>query len=205
MENFVYWLLKEESESRRIPASAIKISLPKVEQTTGYTCGAAALRAICLYYGIGPDDEDDYRRIVGSDPDDGTPPKNIVKAAKKLGFHVKSKENMTLDNLRMRLTKGIPVICALQAWGPPKQYHKDSNGHYVIAIGYDDDKIYFEDPSMKKNRGFLTNNEFLERWHDKETGGTRYERLGIAIWTVKMPEKPVAKHDTKFIEADIIT
>lgn len=48
----------------------------------------------------------------------------------------------------------------------------------MIAIGYDDDNIYFEDPAIF-GKGYIPKKEFLKRWHalDKK----EVIRLGIAV------------------------
>lgn len=181
MHSFLEWL--DLSEANKIPSDAIKIHLPKIEQTTDYTCGPASLRAIAGFFGVGPYSEKEFSEMMDTDPKNGTTPENIIKAARKIGLRAFSRQRMTLESLKSKLEKKIPVICALQAWGTSSQYDKDNSGHYVVAIGFDENKIYFEDPSIdKKARGFLSHKDFLERWHDKEADNIRYERLGIAIW-----------------------
>ena len=199
MRSFVEWL--DTSESKKIPDDAIKIHLPKVEQTTNYTCGAACLRTVAYYFGVGPKDEDEFSKLVDSDPDDGTPPPNIISGARMMGLHAFGRQHMTIDSLKARLEKKIPVICSVQAWGNEKVYPKDGSGHYVVAIGFDDSKIYFEDPSLKKTRGFMPYREFLDRWHDKEASGKRYERFGIAIWRNTPPHDFSKKQKANVIES----
>jgi hypothetical protein len=41
------------------------------------------------------------------------------------------------------------------------------------------------DPSIKGHRGFLPNEEFMERWHDEEADGMKLIRYGIAMWSPK--------------------
>jgi hypothetical protein len=53
-----------------------------------------------------------------------------------------------------------------------------------VAIGYDDDNVYFMDPSLTGRRGFLSWADLDKRWHENE-GTVRdpepYARLGIVI------------------------
>jgi predicted double-glycine peptidase len=99
---------------------------------------------------------------------------------------------MTIDQLERRLDEGKPVICSIQAYAEKapaekrtKIYKKDDNGHYLVAIGYDDDNIYFMDPSLTGRRGFLPKPEFEARWHDDE-GTPEHPKpishLGLVIW-----------------------
>lgn len=199
MQKFVEWLRWQESS--KVPDDAVRIHLPKVEQTTSYSCGAASLRAIADFFGVGPEEEKDWIALLHSDPEEGTLPTSIVKVARSLGLHAIARQGMTIDSLKSRLEKKIPVICAVQAWGDIQKYPtKDASGHYVVAIGFDNEKIYFEDPSLQKTRGFLTYRDFLDRWHDTDGKGKKYTRLGIAIWDVKEPDKIKVKQNAQVIE-----
>lgn len=99
---------------------------------------------------------------------------------------------MTLAQLEKCLDECKPVICSIQAYAdstPAMQraevYKKDDNGHYLVAIGYDDGNIYFMDPSLTGRRGFLPKAEFVARWHDNE-GSVEQPKLithlGLVIW-----------------------
>ena len=178
MLDFRVWLEKQEG----IPDEAIKVQLPSVRMQREGACGAQAFRAICLYYNVGPDDEKGHMKLLGT-TSNGTWPESIIKHAKELKFQVESKTGMTIRELVKFLNKRIPVICAMQAWGEPSKYHTDASGHYVVAIGYDQEKIYFEDPSIDGGkRGFLPYKEFLRRWHDVDAHGHDCNQLGIAMW-----------------------
>jgi uncharacterized protein YvpB len=79
----------------------------------------------------------------------------------------------------------------LQAWSLENKtdWKTDwENGHYVIAIGYDDKKIYFEDPWCA-TRSFLKYQELIDRWHDVDTDGKKYVNLGIVIKSQRKPDK----------------
>lgn len=205
MLRFLEWLeLTESPQPKRIPRDAVKINLPKVEQTKPYSCGAAVLRAVCDYFGVGPDDESGFINLLKTNSN-GTMPSDIVRVARGLGLHAFMRQHMTIDSLKSRLEKRIPVICAVQAWGDPDNYDEEWNGHYVVAIGYDDERIYFEDPIMDRHRGFLTYQQFLDRWHDTDREGNKCVRLGISVWRTAPPEKPQRKPHAKVIESLEIT
>jgi len=185
--SFKAWLLKEESGEL---LQHIKINLPSAKQQGNFTCGAACLRSISSYYKVGPETECDFVKAVKATKQDGTEPDNLVKAAKAFGLNAVVKEGMSIKELKAYIDKQWPVICNIQAWGDPKQYKKLTSGHYVIAIGYDDKHLYFEDPSMKGNRGKLTCEEFEERWNDKQKNGEKTRHLGIVIWQNKQDTNP---------------
>lgn len=166
----------------RIPKKAIMIDLPNATQVTDYTCGASALLAICSYFGVGPEDEWDFEQEMAM-PATGADPIHITTAAKKYGLEVKEYRPMTIKQLEKCLDKGRPVILMLQAWGDGNYDDVWTDGHYVVAIGYDDERIYVEDPSIHGSRGYVTRDELEARWHDVEGEHDHHtERLGIAIW-----------------------
>ncbi len=177
---FRNWLEKQEDG----------IPIKKVIQSHDFDCGAAALKAIAGYFKIQAD-EKDFIRICDAGKVKGTHPWDIVQAAKKLGFQAKKYTNMSLEQLKLFLDEKKPVICAIQAWGNKKDYHKLKDGHYVVAIAYDKKYIYFEDPSMRKHRGFLSHKEFMDRWDDQEHRGPRQIRMGIVVFKNKSGKKHV--------------
>lgn len=180
MVNFRGWFM----ETFNVPKSHIKVKLPSVRQPKSFSCGASALRAIAIHFNVGPNSEQFYIDKCNTTYKDGTHPKEIIRVARELGLTVRIKSNMSIKDLHEYLDDDIPVVCSIQAWGNQKKYtENDHNGHYVVAIGYTSDKIYFMDPSIKGHRGFLPNDEFIKRWHDKESDGTEFNRYGIAIWS----------------------
>ena len=66
------------------------------------------------------------------------------------------------------------MIILLQAWNQtekrPDYTNTNDYGHYVVAVGYDKKRIYFEDPAVFSTV-YLTYKEFEKRWHadDVET------------------------------------
>lgn len=167
---------RDAADYRKISKKAIRIDLPNATQRTDYTCGAAALLAICSYFGVGPEDESELEQLMRM-PKTGADPIHITTAAASFGLEVKEFRPMTIAQLERCLDKGRPVILMLQAW---------DEGHYVVAIGYDDEVIYLEDPWLPGSRGFLRRDELEARWHDVEgDDNVRTDRLGIAIWSKK--------------------
>ena len=163
--------------------------LPNTTQTTAWTCGSSALLAICSYFGVGPEDEWDFTAdmkfgAAGSDPI------HFVRAAKKYGLNITEYIGMTDDQLIQCIDAGQPVILMLQAWpnGQAPNYKDDwRDGHWIVAIGYDDQCFYFEDPSVHGGRGYIGRRELNSRWHDIE-GSKKQKiwRLGLAIWADKI-------------------
>jgi predicted double-glycine peptidase len=172
--------------------SAIKIALPEVQQPDEYSCGVASLMAILAYYGTGPEDYDDLKKQIGTTQKSGTDYHRMLRFAKEQGLRADVMHHMTLGQLEACLLEGKPVVCAIQAYAentPARQradvYKREDNGHYLVAIGYDDDNIYFMDPSLTGRRGFLPKAEFQARWHDNEGTADQpklISHLGLVIW-----------------------
>lgn len=160
------------------------LEFPQLMQTYEYDCGAKALQEVLAYYGIELR-EDLLIKKLGTN-ESGTPVKRIVQVAKKYNLKCILRK-MNFIEVKSFIDKGIPVILLLQAWTCDKNVNWKRNwkdGHYVVAIGYDDEKIYFEDPYSFK-RTFLKFDELKKRWHDKDKKGNKYINYGIAIYGKK--------------------
>jgi predicted double-glycine peptidase len=182
------------TDTRPIPASAIKLDLPDVVQTKDYTCGAAALLAICRYYGVGPRSERGVVKDMRFDKA-GSDPQHVLRAVAKYGLVHEEFWPMTTQQIRECLDRRRPVMVMLQAWrDPPPRSYADGweDGHWVVAIGYDTEGIYFEDPSLSGARGYLTDAELDERWHDIEGKDNHHvEHYGVAISKPALEARPI--------------
>lgn len=164
----------------RLPINLIR--LPLTRQATCYTCGASALQSILAYYGHDYN-EDELARKLKSNFQQGTAYKRIYDYAQKLGFKAEIYKEMTLVQLKEKIDKKLPVICLIQAWSEhPKNYRDDwADGHYVVAVGYDERNIFFMDPSTLGNYTYIPEGEFLERWHDTD-GKEKLKHFGMSVW-----------------------
>ncbi len=181
MISFRTWL-EEHDDFEPENGPHIKVALPSVKQSSNYDCGAAALRAIAEHFKVGPEKESDFIKACKTTKKDGTDPEGIIQAAHAFGLNTRPKAGMSIKELQSFLDMGRPIMCLIQAYGEPDKYHKPQSGHYVNAIGYDSNHIYFEDPSMKGSRGMLPFKEFEKRWHDKGEKNQSFTRYGIVIW-----------------------
>ncbi|MFZ2956920.1 MAG: cysteine peptidase family C39 domain-containing protein [Candidatus Ozemobacteraceae bacterium] len=160
--------------------------IPDVIQMNSYSCGVGCVQAVAMHFGVWGY-QDEYARELGATPEDGTHPLRITKYLVKIGLDAKIVENMSLDDLRHHIDTHDVVIINYQAWGDPigKNYSKEwEDGHYSVAIGYNEKMIFIEDPSLLGTIGYLTNDEFLSRWHDyeNENGKRReYRNMGIVV------------------------
>lgn len=176
-------LIRHEWPGQRIPRDAIRVDLPNVVQQRDHTCGAACIVALLAYYGIGTASEADVVAVMGFD-ERGSDPAHLVAAAARYGLRHEEYRPMSNRELRDCLDRRRPVVMMLQAWGERASYVDHwTDGHWVVAIGYDRRGVYFEDPSIECMRGFLAYDELDERWHDVDgPDDAHVERYGLALW-----------------------
>jgi len=172
------------------------LALPNAHQTTGCSCGGACLRSILRYYGV---DIPEHRvNDLAEISRDGIDPDMIAATAAKFGLKSKIYRDWNTRGIREFLDKKIPVIVGIVAWGDDsKDYTKDEDGHYVVAIGHDKCRVYFEDPSIKdteNSRGYLDWREFYHRWHDMDG-----KMIAIPIWSERGIHKAIPKSGIKTI------
>jgi len=177
-----------------IPSDAIKVPLPDTIQQKNYSCGAAAIMSISRFFGQrkGLEYEEDFidmLKSLGMKPNEGTHPYQLRALIKKLKLKKEEYPDMTKEQLISCLDKGRPVIMMLQAYGedksgrPLKSYVGVwKEGHWVVAIGYDQYGVFFEDPSLEAIRGFIPYKELDERWHDLGPEDEEIEHYGMEIW-----------------------
>src|SRR3989338_4435827 len=143
------------------------LDFPILRQTYDYDCGAKATEAVLGYYGLDIREEKIIK--IAKTTKEGTPINGIKKVAKKYNLKCKAKE-MNIEEIKDCINKNIPVILLLQAWTEKKKpnWKEDwVDGHYVVVIGYDKKKMYFEDPSSIL-RTYLNLKELKDRWHDED-------------------------------------
>ena len=164
-------------------------SMPDTRQSTEYSCGAAAMQAILGYWGrdIG---EEDVREMLNTNEASGTYPDDIIRVAKALGLQAEYKENMSMADLENYVAEGIPVIVDCQAWRSVSQYNESwsdtwYNGHWLVVIGIDENNVTLEDPYILGDRGIMSREEFMARWHNvrglDETDTGKQIHMGVAI------------------------
>ena len=164
-------------------------SMPDTRQSTEYSCGAAAMQAVLGYWGrdIG---EEDVREMLNTNEVSGTYPDDIIRVAKAFGLQAEYKENMSMADLENYVAEGIPVIVDCQAWRSVSQYNESwadtwNNGHWLVVIGIDENNVTLEDPYILGDRGIMSREEFLARWHNvrglDETDTGKQIHMGIAI------------------------
>lgn len=198
--NHFFYNMKPESIS--LGPGCRMLRLPLVRQSTDYTCGVACVQSILRYAGYDFDiREDKLAAALKSDSREGTGYHNIVEYLNSVRycaapegsdnfsdgvqvFQAEARENISLDQLASCIDAGRPVICALQAWGNAGDSGDYSDiwdeGHYVIALGYDDENFFFMDPSTLGAYTYIPKKELTARWHDEDSR-TRLIHFGIVV------------------------
>lgn len=172
------------------------LNLRVIRQTFDFDCGAAALQVVMEYYGVEMRG-DELRKELKTDKD-GTDYVNMIALAEKQGFKVFASEGVSLEQLKHFIDDGYPVIVLVQAWAEKymtfKEWESDyDNGHYVVVIGYQDNIIVFEDPASPR-RTWLTEEEFLARWHDVDPRTDRKLENFAMVLTGKEPAVRTPEH-----------
>ena len=182
----------------------VRAPVPIISQASSHSCGAAALMAALIYFGVFDGPESELHAPLAVTPEQGTHPDRIVAVARERGLTADKRTGLTLADVEQALAQGAVVILAIQAW--PEKEHRDAgaweasweDGHYVVAVGLDDRNLYVMDPSVRGSYGFIPRAELVRRWHDFEIAGGRrveYDRLGIVIRGKpafrRYPEAPV--------------
>jgi ABC-type bacteriocin/lantibiotic exporter with double-glycine peptidase domain len=142
--------------------------MPMGTQAYTYDCGTKALQLVMAYYG----EEVPYYKLlrkVKSHKRYGIPERKIANIARGYGFKVASKRNCSLSEVKKHIENQQPVIVLLQAWSEIELTQEDWKrtddfGHYSIVVGFEDGKVFFNDP-LSFCRAWLTEVEFINRWH----------------------------------------
>ena len=177
------------------------IDFPYTNQSRRYVCGESVIQGFLWYYGV----EHLEKEITDAFPfhvegrkvrKTGITTKEMIKFFERRGLNVSTKVNMTLEQLKQSIDRGVPVIVAVQAWGEKTaQEYADRlrDEHYIIAIGYGgtsegEPALIFEDPAvLAGTRGWLTEKDFEVRWKDRDYDGEVYDHLGLIV-SGKKPE-----------------
>jgi predicted double-glycine peptidase len=166
------------------------VQVPVVTQRADFSCGPAATLALLRFWR--PDafatvEESALYAPLETTDARGTEPEPIAELFRSNGLEAAYRYgNVTVADLERAVDAGEPPIVDLQAWTDhPIPYRETWDaGHYVVMVGYDDERLYFADPSTMTPHGyvFLPRVELEERWHDL-AGLTddRVERMAIFV------------------------
>lgn len=156
----------------------VLIDVPHVRQKTKYTCGPAALLSIAKFLGRDISEEDLSQEAT---PEDGLPPAKLLEVANTVDLQGHLETGWTVDKLKEAIKLGLPTIIAIQAWNEAVTNYSNEwmDGHYVVAIGFDQDHLIVEDPGLDTGRGLIPWSQLMTRWHDQDSNGRRYYQLAM--------------------------
>jgi len=167
-----------------------KISYPSLRQMFIFSCGASSIQMTMQYFGKDVRESEVFDK-VGTNKK-GTDVAPMVKYLENNNLKVEHGENGTIELLQENIRKNIPTIIALQAYPSKKDIgweSKNSNGHYVVAIGYSSNGIIFSDPASVQDT-YLSNEQLEKRWHDISIDRKMLDHYYIAV-----KGNPKYKHD----------
>jgi len=172
------------------------IELHNLRQSFDWDCGAQALQTVLAYYDIDIRSDELIKQLPSNKS--GTRPKDLRRVAQSYGFKVRSGPGWTLEDIKWYVNAGIPVIVLLQAWAERlmtlEDWAKDyKDGHYAIVIDTAHEIMVFEDPSSFR-RTWLTEGEFMTRWHDRYPETHRKVERWAMVLLGKEPVLPTPKH-----------
>ena len=182
--------------------------LKQTRQATEYSCGASALQSVLSYWGKDVDEED-LMKILGTSPEVGTYPEDIVRVARSLGFEAEVRSDITMDDVEASTQKGIPVIVLTQAWVSRKDSDASpaddwADGHYMVALAVDKDYVYLEDPFIRMGKGFVPRDVFEAQWHNVMGGDlSRPKQIHVGIFIRgKKPARAQRPQEVDFSKLD---
>ena len=145
------------------------LTYPETRQTFGFDCGANALVSALVYAGI--EEREDRIAALARTTKAGTSTQGILRVMRYYGLPIKAGRGMQPRDLRAGIIRGWPTLITIQAYRESNRpYHELwDDGHWVVAIGFDEYRIYFEDPSSFF-RAWLADEELRQRWHDVDAG-----------------------------------
>lgn len=181
MKNYKNFLLEQENKLK----PKVKLDFPEFRQVFNYDCDVTALQQILIYYGI-EKREEELIELLKPNKTHGTKISKVIEISKYFGLEAEVLKNTTIEKVKSLIDEGIPPLLLVQSWRDYStdnlDWRKDYNdGHTVIAIGYNDFCIFFEDPASV-NRTYLTYEELEKRWHDiGDDNKTKIHKVAIVI------------------------
>ena len=130
------------------------LNIKPFKQTPGF-CGPACLKIVLNYYGV-EKTETELAKLLNFDVKKGTPAKDFLEVANKLGFKAEIKDNSSFEDIKKYLRKKIPVIV---------DWFLNDEGHYSVVAGIDNENIYLQDPNLGHLRAMKLET-FYRIWFD---------------------------------------
>lgn len=130
------------------------------QQKTQWTCSAACLKAVLEHWGSRLP-ELLVIDAIGTKKGRGAECDQIAEGARKLGFLAFEYSFNSLDQAKILLDQGIPIICDIQSFNHP------GKGHYVVMTDVNDNMVELMDPNTPGNLRTISREEMDQRWWDR--------------------------------------
>lgn len=143
-------------------------------QSTPWTCGPAALRAVLAHHGteVG---EDELAVLAGNAPVIGCTPAGLIRAATELGYRADCFCMRSPAALAAFLARDLPVMLVVDSFTQPGRA-----GHWVVATALEGDSVRIMDPHAPTRWRRLPRTDLDARWWHRE-GGHVVRRLALVM------------------------
>jgi ABC-type bacteriocin/lantibiotic exporter with double-glycine peptidase domain len=134
------------------------LNVPYYKQDLSYTCGAACAQMVLAYYGI-HESEAHLADELGTDSLVGTRHEALIHLFSTRGLYSYVNSDSSLEEASYLVDNGAPAIVNFT-------YLTDTDGHYAVLTGVNQEHVYLNDPLFRKNKS-LDADTFELLWHDK--------------------------------------
>jgi ABC-type bacteriocin/lantibiotic exporter with double-glycine peptidase domain len=130
---------------------------PLYRQETEYSCAPACLRMVLASFGLLKTEQE--LCVLCDCAALGTDAFKLVEAARKLGFINTRKYNLTLDELKAELDRGLyPIVYVRAQLAPDTPFQE----HAIVVTEITEDEVRILDPT--RGRDVFFTSRFLREW-----------------------------------------
>jgi predicted double-glycine peptidase len=167
-------VIHRQVQGEGAPLPTNLVAVPVVQQSNGFSCGAAATLSLLRFWHVGEfarTPESALYSALQTTEERGTEPEPMVELLRANGLDAAYRHSDVLvEELERAVDRREPPIVDLQAWSDHAAPWSETwdAGHYVVMVGYDAERLFFVDPSRATPLGyaFLLRAHLEERWHD---------------------------------------
>lgn len=138
--------------------------LKTFKQRTPYSCGAARVRSLVLYWEKIEIPEAELRQELNTAKGVGTYGEDIIKFFRRRGYKVNEKHGMTMRSVKYWLVRKVPVLVAFQ-------------DHWWLVFNMDEAFVYL----MENEIHAMEIVKFQRKWFDRDPDGIPYAHYGIIV------------------------
>ena len=137
----------------------VLLTLPHFEQSRDGMCLPACTRMMLAYWGQTLS-ESRIAKILGTKAF-GTPISNIERLQQQ-GYQIEF-GSLTVEQLKGHLLNNHPVI--VRVWTAMLDYWQaEATSHVVVVVGFDDNRVYLNDPALPQAPQSTSWDSFLAAW-----------------------------------------